>query len=175
MINLTLLCFSSDQMSNGFMATLPPRENQCTGYNSCDIAGSQTHAWNIPSLRMTVDGCRENGLMMETFSDCVWGVLVGQLLYGQASAIGCLKGLLPLQGAKARFLLSEATELSHRSVVPLWLCREFHFLASDHSLLCAESSACSDTCLPHQFIRSPMDTAPPGLPKYLSAQPTGTR
>lgn len=49
---------------------------------------------------MTVDGCRENGLMMETFSDCVWGVLVGQLLYGQASAIGGLKGLLPLQGAK---------------------------------------------------------------------------
>lgn len=109
---------------------------------------------------------------------------MGQLLYRQASAIGCLvlpdtgvsslKGLLPLQGAKARFLLSEATEHSHRSVVPLWLCREFHFLASDHSLLCADSSACSDTCLPHQFICSPMDTAPPGLPKYISAQPTGT-
>lgn len=32
---------------------------------------------------------------------------------------------------RAWFLLSEATEHSHRSVVPLWLCREFHFLASD--------------------------------------------
>lgn len=146
-INLSLLCFSSDQMSSGSMTTLLPRENQCIGYNSYDIPGSQAQAWNISSLHMTMEGCRENGLRWrETFSE---------VFYRQASAIGYLvltdtwRDCCHCRVLRVWFLLSKATEHSHRGVVPLWLCRESYILASDHSLLysCVQTLALAPTPL----------------------------